>query len=129
MPVTKDAPPAEDPLIQHALLGEAVDTGPAAIFVLGEERRFVAVNDTACRMLGYTRGELLGADPVELVPTASRFEERMTELARTGTLVGSGDMRRKDGKAVGITYRSSETTVAGMRFWITVAFPDEPDAA
>jgi PAS domain S-box-containing protein len=113
----------DDPLIQHTLLGEAIDRGPAAIFVVGEDRRYVAVNETACSLLGYSRGELLGLGPADLAP-GPWVDERFAELARTGTLAGTADLRAKDGSVVRVTYRTSETTVAHMRFWISVALPD-----
>ena len=116
--------PVDDPLIQQTLLGEAVDTGPAAIFVLGEDRKYVAVNATACELLGYERRELLALDPADVAPdadVAARFEE----LDRSGRLSGSVNLRTKKGDVVPVTYRASATTAARMRFWISVAFPDE----
>jgi len=52
--------PAAEVLIQTALLGEAVEAGPALIFVADEQMRYIAVNQFACSALGYTREELLG---------------------------------------------------------------------
>lgn len=117
----------DDPLIQRALLGEAVDAGPAAVFVIGEERRYVAVNETACRLLGYTRAELLALDPTKLVP-AALFEEQIAELNRTGSLAGEAELRTKRGKRIRLSYLTAETTVGGMRFWISVGLPTPPDA-
>jgi PAS domain S-box-containing protein len=116
--------PVDDPLIQQTLLGEAVDAGPAAIFVLGEDRKYVAVNETACRLLGYERRELLALDPGDLAPE-SDVSARFEELGRAGQLSGTVNLRTKSGELVGVTYRACETTAARMRFWISVAFPDE----
>ena len=52
--------PAAEALIQTALLGEAIESGPALVFVADEEMRYIAVNQYACEALGYTRDELLG---------------------------------------------------------------------
>jgi PAS domain S-box-containing protein len=116
-------PPVGDPLIQQTLLGEAVDSGPAAIFVMGDDRKFVAVNDTACRLLGYERAELLAFDPAELAPE-SDVDARLEELDRTGRLNGRARLRAKSGELVPFTCRASGATAAHMRFWITVAFPE-----
>ena len=119
----KRRPPVDDPLIQRALLGESVDAGPAAIFVLGEDRKYLAVNETACRLLGYERGELLALDPAEVAP-GSDIDARLAELERNGTLQGTVALRTKDGDRLTCSYRSSAVTAAHMRFWITVAFPE-----
>jgi PAS domain S-box-containing protein len=111
-----------DPLIQQTLLGEAVDNGPAAIFVLGEDMKYVAVNETACTMLGYERDELLALGPADLAPDAD-LDERFGELGRTGHLSGTARLRTKSGEVVEFAYRASETTAARMRFWISVGFP------
>ena len=59
MSIDAHIPTAAEPLIQASLLGEAVDTGPVAIFVADEQMRYVAVNAYAAELLGYTRAELL----------------------------------------------------------------------
>jgi PAS domain S-box-containing protein len=115
-------PPVGDPLIQQTLLGEAVDSGPAAIFVMGDDRKYVAVNETACRLLGYERAELLALDPAELAPEAD-VEAHMTSLKRDGDVSGTIALRAKNGEVVEFTYRAAESTVARMLFWIVVAFP------
>jgi PAS domain S-box-containing protein len=116
-------PPVGDPLIQQALLGEAIDAGPAAVFVLGDDRRYVAVNETACRLLGYERSELLGLDPAELAPEAD-VDASLDELDRAGLLEGRVLLRAKSGDLIAFTYRASAATAAHMRFWISVAFPE-----
>ena len=116
-------PPVGDPLIQQTLLGEAIDGGPAAVFVMGDDRRYIAVNETACRLLGYDRAELLAFDPAELAPE-SDIDKRLEELDRAGWLNGRVRLRAKDGTLVPFTYRTSAATAARMRFWISVAFPE-----
>ena len=48
-----------EPLVQAGLLGEAIDRAPDAVLVADESMRYLAVNQAACRLLGYTREELL----------------------------------------------------------------------
>jgi PAS domain S-box-containing protein len=111
---------AED-LIQTALLGEAVDDGPALVFVADEEMRYVAVNDTACRTLGYTRDELLAKDVRDVArepTTPSEFDEMLARGFRHGTAV----LTTKDGASLEFFYRASHTTVAGLRLFVSVGF-------
>lgn len=115
--------PVADSLIQQTLLGEAVDDGPAAIFVMGDDRKYVAVNETACRLLGYERAELLELDPADLAPE-SDIDAHLEELDRSGMLEGRVRLRTKDGDLMPFTYRASGSTAAHMRFWISVAFPE-----
>ena len=111
-----------EPLIQASLIGEAVDNGPAAIFVADEDGRYIAVNAFACDLLGYTRSELLALTVQEIAPgeTAS---ERFAELSREGTLSGTTVLRHKDGSDVPIEWRATRTTTAGMEFFVSVAMP------
>jgi PAS domain-containing protein len=44
--------PAAEVLIQTALLVEAVEAGPALVFVADEQMRYIAVNQFACQALG-----------------------------------------------------------------------------
>ena len=53
-------------LVQKSLVGEAIEGGPVAVFVADADQRYVAVNAYACRLLGYTREELLGLRVTEV---------------------------------------------------------------
>jgi PAS domain S-box-containing protein len=111
---------AED-LIQTALLGEAVDRGPALVFVADEEMRYVAVNDTACQTLGYSRDELLALEVREVArePTApTEYDEMLARGFRHGTAI----LTAKDGTTLEFFYRASQTTVAGLKLFVSVGF-------
>jgi PAS domain S-box-containing protein len=112
-----------DAVVQTLLIGDAMEGAPAAVFVADDSRRFLAVNKFACDLLGYTRDELLALRADELVPTAD-VAAQFDELVATGTLSGSADVRRKDGSIVRLHYRTGETTVSGIQFWVTVGFPE-----
>lgn len=111
-----------EPLIQATLLGEAVDNGPAAIFVADENGRYIAVNAFACELLGYTRSELLALTVQEIAPDAD-VSASFAELERSGSLSGTSVLRRKDGSDVTIEWRAARTTAAGMEFFVSVANP------
>ena len=48
-------------LFQQTLLGDAAEHAEIGVMVWNEERRYVAVNTFACRLLGVSREELLGS--------------------------------------------------------------------
>ena len=115
---------AAEALIQTALLGEAIDDGPALIFIADDEMRYIAVNECACRTLGYTRDELLAlrVDEVAQDPAAgTEFDEMLARGFRHGTSV----LTRKDGTRVEFLYRASRTELAGMNFFVSVGFAAE----
>src|SRR5215207_5863332 len=48
-------------LLQETLIGEAAATGSAGVVLSDDDLRYVAVNEAACNLLGYSRGELLAS--------------------------------------------------------------------
>jgi PAS domain S-box-containing protein len=111
-----------EPLIQATLLAEALDNGPAAVFVVGDDLRHIAVNQYACTLLGYTREELLALSARELAPELD-LDEQLVSALSSRRLGGRTVLRRKDGSPVEIEFRSDEAQVAGMPFFVTVGWP------
>jgi PAS domain S-box-containing protein len=107
-----------EPLIQASLLGEAIEHAPVAVFVADEYGRYVAVNQAACALLGYSREELLGLR-VSDVARYREAEAKWSELLRGGTLTGTSELTRKDGEVVEFSYIAGATTVAGMPLFIS----------
>ena len=108
-------------LIQTALLGEAVDSGPALVFVADENMRYVAVNQSACSALGYSRDELLALrvpDVAQEPGAAAEYDEMLARGFRHGTAL----LTRKDGSTVTFFYRATKTRVAGLAFFVAVGF-------
>jgi PAS domain S-box-containing protein len=108
-----------DPLIQASLLGEAVENGPAAVFVADENARYIAVNAAACIMLGYSREELLGLRVMDVARYAEAAAEYQ-EMQDTGVQSGTTVLTRKDGTTVEFTYFAGATRVAGMTVYVSV---------
>ena len=111
-------------LIQPGLLGEAVDTGPALVFVADDDGRYVAVNRRACEVLGYEREELLELHVTD-VAVAADAPDLYRALRRRGEAAGTTLLRGKDGSLHPYMYRATETTTAGMPFWVSVGFVDD----
>ena len=109
------------PLIQAGLLGEAIDAGPALVFVADEDMRYVAVNEAACEALGYEREELLGMRVTD-VATDPDTPDRYTRMVAAGTGSGRTELLCSDGSTLTIEYRSARTTVAQMTLYVSVGF-------
>jgi PAS domain S-box-containing protein len=109
-----------EPLIQASLLGEAIDHGPVAVFVADDDLRYIAVNEFACSLLGYTREELLGMSAAEVMRDVG---SEQADFVGHGTRDGTSHLVAKNGSETAIAYRTSETTVAGMRFYVVIAWP------
>jgi PAS domain S-box-containing protein len=108
-----------DPLIQATLLAEALENGPVAIFVVGDDLRYVAVNRYACELLGYEREELLGLTAREVAPDVD-MDAFLLQVIRDRRRGGRTTFRRKNGEQVEVDYRATETSVAGLPFFVTV---------
>jgi PAS domain S-box-containing protein len=108
-----------EPLIQTSLLGEAIEHGPVAVFVADEHGKYVAVNQAACLMLGYSREELLELQVAD-VARYSEAGEEWSEMRQAGTRVGTSTLTRKDETLVEFSYVAGATTVAGMPVFVSV---------
>jgi PAS domain S-box-containing protein len=109
-----------EPLIQTSLLGEAVENGPAAIFVADEEGRYVAVNPAACILLGYSREELLAMQVSDVAPNGEAEDAWSAMRTSGGTSIGTAMLTRRDGTTVDFTYVAGATIVAGMSVYVAV---------
>lgn len=111
-------------ILDQTLLGEAVLTAPAAVLVSDDDENYVAVNDAAESLLGYTRAEFraLRAREVSARP-AEDVVRLIGELSRAGSLEGTARLRRKDGVVVEIDYRGFASTVGGLPVIVTVTAP------
>jgi PAS domain S-box-containing protein len=79
----------------------AMDSSADIIVLIDRARmRYIDVNATACRLLGYTRAELLSMGPQDILPISRKDLERSYDaLTADATLTGNvrSKYRRKDG--------------------------------
>ncbi len=105
-----------EPLIQASLLGDAVEHGPAAVFVADEDGSYVAVNQAACALVGYAREELLAMHVTDLADDTAKWDE----MRETGSVSGTTTLTCKDGSRVEFSYVAGATIVAGMPVFVSV---------
>jgi PAS domain S-box-containing protein len=113
-------------LVGPTLLGDAVDGSPHAIIVSEEDfGPVIAVNEAACRLLGYSRQELLRLPSTTWAASEREVVAHVYDrLRRRGSHVrATARLRRKDGTLVEIDYWASTTKVSGMDFLLTVTDP------
>src|SRR5436309_466923 len=109
--------------VQQFLLYDAIDVAPALVFVADDHMNYLAVNNRACEVLGYSREELLSMCVTD-VATSVEAPELFREMMNEGSHEGAVDLRTKDGELLPFIYQASETTIAGMPYWISVGFVD-----
>jgi PAS domain S-box-containing protein len=111
-------------ILHQTLLGEALMSGRSAVLVTDDEGRYLAVNDSATELLGYSRDEIveLNAHDVSM-SSEEEIAEVYAMLSRTRSLQRTARLRRKDGVVGTIGYVALESVVAGLPVVVSVTAP------
>ena len=96
------------------------------MFVFEDDEHYVAVNDAACELSGYTRVELLGLPVRELAADPEQTLRNLRQVAAGERKRGRAGMRRKGGSVVQVEYRAARATIASMPFLIAVYWRADP---
>jgi PAS domain S-box-containing protein len=115
-------------LVAPALLGEAAECAELAISVYDDHGKYVAVNEHACRLLGYDREELVSHDVADF--TEGGIDRSV--LRNPGRREGVRLVTRKDGSTVPVAFVVAPTRITGVAFYVSVWWelaPDDPRAA
>jgi PAS domain S-box-containing protein len=108
-------------VVQEALLGQAVASAGAALLVSDDTLRYVAANSTACKLLGYTRDQLLDLRVTDVFDRpASTLLETARDVSDGRIRHGTVDVRRKDGRSFPVQYVSAPASVGGLPFVLTL---------
>ena len=85
---------------QVALMSFALNGIHEAAFMIDEKARFQYVNDEACRLLGYSREELLTMDVADIYPgfLMERWSGHWIDLKDRGTLTFERELKTNDGR-------------------------------
>ena len=109
-------------IVQGTLFGEAVNAAAVATLLASDDGQYVAANDEACRLTGYSRSELtrlragqLGADD-----TSKEIYEAITQRRE---LTGTKTVRRRDGGVIRCLYEAVPTNVALTAHYLLLLRP------
>ena len=112
----------------ETLLIEAIDSADMAICVYDDRGRYVTVNDCACKILGYSREELLLHDIADF--TEGGIDRDV--LRRAEHREGVRLVTRKDGSTVPCAFVVTPTRVGRLPYFLTFWWTlddDDPRAA
>jgi PAS domain S-box-containing protein len=114
--------------VLETLLLDAIESARMAICVYDETGRYVTVNECACKVLGYSRDELLSHDVADFTAGGINRTVLMSDEHREGVRT----VTRKDGSTVPVAFVVTPTRVAGLPYllavWWTIG-EDDPRAA
>jgi diguanylate cyclase (GGDEF)-like protein/PAS domain S-box-containing protein len=89
----------------------------------GEPTHYVAVNDSACRLLGYTRDELLGLTPraIDAPATPGQLRRVMERLMVEDRIVYESARKTRDGQEFPVEVSASLTEVDGELMVLSIS--------
>ena len=92
------------------------DSTQDAIFLTDDAMRFVDVNPAACKLLGYTKQELLGLTVIDVIPPDVREEypQRWAEFIAAGRQAAEYLLWRRDGRPVEVDYHADSNILPGL---------------
>lgn len=96
---------------------------PRQIVLVADNRMgYLAVSDGACRLLGYTRAELLAMEVPEVV-AESDAAERYQKMISDGRQTGRITLVAKDGRRIKATYEAAEVRSGGATYYASYLTP------
>jgi PAS domain S-box-containing protein len=115
-------------LVLETLLIEAIDAANMAICVYDERGRYVTVNECACKILGFTREELLLHDVADFTDGGIDRHVLMKHEHREGVRL----VTRKDGSTIPCAFVVAPTRVGHLPYFLAVWWTlgdDDPRAS
>lgn len=109
-------------IVHGTLFGEAVSSASVATLLATDDGQYVAVNDEACRLTGYTRAELVEFRAGQLAADDSS-RQIYEAITRRRELHGFKTVRRRDGELVRCSYEAVPTVVASTPHYLLMLRP------
>jgi PAS domain-containing protein len=120
--MSEEQPPLAIVHVQSALLSEAVRHAGVGVLVWDDDRRYVAANERACRLLGCTLEQLIGSVVgSRLVDDAALVEDVLRRHGGAGELA----FTRFDGGEARLAFVSFDTQIGGVPYMGSIVWPAE----
>jgi|SRR5581483_2520017 len=103
-------------LVGPVLLAEGAEQAELAIVIYDDDGRYLAVNDHAVELLGYTREEVLHRDVADF--TSGGMDRSV--LLRPERREGARIVTRKDGTTIPVAFVVAPTRISGLQFYFAV---------
>lgn len=106
-----------------ALLSFALNNVREAAFLIDEEARFRYVNEESCRILGYSRDELLGlhVSDIDTGFPLERWESHWLDLKANGSIALESQHRAKDGRLLPVEVSANYFEFDGRGYNLALA--------
>jgi PAS domain S-box-containing protein len=104
-----------------AILADAIDAWPVAVFVTDRDGRLVAANPAGCKLVGTPLDELLQRNAVEFALDPENGRALYDEIVREGETRGIVPLRQPDGSTLVVRY-TARAIGDGSRF-LTIVVP------
>jgi PAS domain-containing protein len=110
-----------NPHVQQTLMGEAIATAPVGFLLWDDNRRYVAANAAACKLLGCSLEQIIGARVGERTPDGA---EGVAMVVRQERSQGKLTVDRFDGSGTTeVEYVTFGTRAAGLPYMASIIWP------
>ena len=120
--------PTERDLVLQTLLIEGIERAEVAVSVYDDDGRYVAVNQCACQLLGYSRDEILAHDVSDFTKGGIDRKVLLSPRRREGVRL----VERKDGSTFPAAFVVVPTRISSLPYYLALWWEladDDPRAA
>jgi PAS domain S-box-containing protein len=111
-------------IVQGTLFGEAALAAEVAALLADEDGQYIAVNDEAVQLTGYSRPELTNAW-MGFLAADERSKAIFEHVSRRRHLQGKKLVKRRDGDLVACRYWAIPTRVTGIPYFLLLLWPSQ----